>query len=139
MDTSTFWSDHFSQAVINNLRDIVNGSGTGSGIIDNPPVPTNSDPLPVPDNGGSPSLPTNGGGTPSYIVPVKPTINDMGSGGSDSTQKKISQPLPIYDFFNTEYFSWSIIAIFGGGLFAIAMLCCAFWQAARNLLIMSKL
>ena len=82
MDTSTFWSDHFSQAVINNLRDIVNGSGdSGSGIIDTPSVPTNSDPLPVPDNGGSPTLPTNGGGnnpsnasnnggTPSYIIPI---------------------------------------------------------------------
>ena len=79
MDTSAFWSDHFSSAVINNLRDIVNGSGSGgSGIIDNPTTPTNSDPLPAPD------------GTPSYIVPVNPTITDMGSGGSDGTKKKIT-------------------------------------------------
>ena len=76
MDTSTFWSDHFSQAVINNLRDIVNGNGTGgSGIGINTTTPSSSEPLPVPD------------GTPSYIVPIKPTITDMGSGGSSGVKK----------------------------------------------------
>ena len=111
MDTSTFWSDHFSSAVINNLRDIVNGSGSGgSGIIDNQTTPTNSGPLPVPD------------GTPSYIVPVNPTITD-----ATGTKKKITQDLPLYDFFNQEYFTWSLIAIVGGTLFSIAMFGCLLW------------